>query len=146
MPFKLQFTIRHLIIAIAVIAVCLALLPSPFGFLLFLVCGALPGYVIGRIRGGSGIIAGALSESACATAVFIALISLETYRAPWPAGATLALIPLACFVSVAGFIAGLVISSRLYALTEMTKHLFEPEPSQKAQDEIRYLPDGREEI
>jgi hypothetical protein len=60
-----------LIIAIAVLALCFAILRSPFGFLVVLVAGVLPGYVIGRLRGGSGIIAGALSESACAAVLFI---------------------------------------------------------------------------
>ncbi len=147
MPTNFQFTIRHLIIVIAVFAACLAMLRSPFGFLVLLVCGALPGYVIGRIRGGSGIIAGALSESACVAVLSIALISLNMSRVvAWPAEGIVALIPVVCFAVLAGFIAGLVISSGLHAITQMTKHLFEPEAFEKAQGEIRYLPDGREEI
>jgi hypothetical protein len=146
MPFKFQFTIRHLIIVIAVFAACLAMLRSPVGFLVLLVWGALPGYVIGRIRGGSGIIAGALSESACTAALFIALISHDVLRYSLLVEAAAALFPLVCLAAAAGFIAGLVISSGLHAITQMTKHLFEPEPFEKAQDEIRLLPDGREEI
>jgi hypothetical protein len=60
--------------------------------------------------------------------------------------AIVALLPFACLAAVAGFILGLVISSVPYVLVQMTKHLFEPEPPDDTQREIRWLPDGREEI
>jgi hypothetical protein len=146
MPFKFQFTIRHLIIVIAVFAACLAMLRSPVGFLVLLVWGALPGYVIGRIRGGSGIFGGALSESACTALLFLASILHDVPLASSPVQAIVSLFPMACLAAVPGFILGLLISSGLYVIVQMTKHLFEPEPFEKAQGEIRYLPDGREEI
>ena len=144
---RFQFTIRHSIVVIAILAVCCAVLRSPFAFVVVLVGGALPGYVIGRVRGGAGIIAGALSESACAALLFIG--SLLSYKVPIsssPVEAIVSLFPLACIIAVLGFILGLVISSGLYVLAQMTNHLFEMKSNEEAQEEIRWLHDGQQQI
>ena len=58
-PSRFQFKIRHLIVVVAVCAVCFALLRTPGGVLILYTGVILPGFMIERSRGGPGILGGA---------------------------------------------------------------------------------------
>lgn len=60
---RFQFTIRRLILLVAICAVAFALLRTPFGFLVIAIVMVLPGFLIHRSRGGDGILGGALSTA-----------------------------------------------------------------------------------
>ncbi len=90
---RLRFTLRHLMIAVAVCAVLLALMPWPLLLVLVPVFGIpLGGSALERARGGQGIIgavtAGAIGFPACGLGVMIYLGIVREVRvfespAPW---------------------------------------------------------------
>ncbi len=133
---QFQFTIRHLIIVIAVFAACFALLRSPFG--LNVVYGGavpfglyfcvLPGFLIGRARGGSGIIGGAFSEAVAAAMLVIVLSSPKPPYTSAIVHAIPGFLILTSLVMAFSFILGLLVSGSLYLIVEVTQIILHIEP------------------
>jgi hypothetical protein len=139
---RYQFTIGRLIVWIAVCGVAFAIMRMPYGFIavfFFVVFVGLPGpgFAIGRARGGSGIIGGALSTSV--------VILLSCIPFIWTAGWT----PFSRFESAAGlfvaliaavltFLIGLLLSGVLYLLVEGTRILLEPRQLQLSVSPTRW--------
>jgi hypothetical protein len=140
---RFQFTIRRFIVVVALCAVCLALLRSRvgFGILFGILCagglllgfsavayaGVLPGFLIGRVRGGSGIIAGAISFSVTATL----LLLVSGYPSGASASGATAVSAMLIGSSIVGafaFIVGLLVSGSLYLIVEVTQILLHIEP------------------
>ena len=141
-PSRFQFKIRHLIVVVAVCAVCFALLRTPGGVLILYTGVILPGFVIERSRGGSGILGGALSASTIsASVIFVANLLADDVAAI--VGRRGNISPRCPDVRRVGrhvlrrFLAQLA----LCVLLEMTKHLFQPDEDKKSSyaDEIRWL-------
>ena len=141
-PSRFQFKIRHLIVVVAVCAVCFALLRTPGGVLILYTGVILPGFTIERARGGPGILGGALSASTI-TASLVAVVNLLAmmWRPPSVVAGISALVVLTFAASVVTFFVGFLLSCGLCVLLEMTKHLFEPEEHERSSyvDEIRWL-------
>jgi hypothetical protein len=141
-PSRFQFKIRHLIVVVAVCAVCFALLRTPGGVLILYTGVILPGFMIERSRGGPGILGGALSASTITASlvVVVNLLSMMVLPSSLIQGMTLLLV--ATFAaSVFAFLIGFVLSCALCVLLEMTKHLFQPEQQDRSSyfDEILWL-------
>ncbi len=120
-----QFTIRRLIIVVAVFAVCFALLRSPIGLLVAYLLLFLPGFLISRAHGGSGILAGALSESAFSAVLSIGWNSWHAARRASPlVEAITTLASNVLEAATVGFILGLVLSLILGLIIEITKALW----------------------
>jgi hypothetical protein len=123
---RFQFTIRGLIVIIALCGVGLALLRTPSGVVVVCLTIHLPGFAIGRARGGSGIITGAL-----ATAIFFALMTV--YQFVHESGNSLTFRDVCAaffFMSVGAafaFVFGLLCSGALYLVVEVTNILLHPE-------------------
>ena len=140
---RFQFTIRRLIVLIAICGVCFALLRTPFGFVVVCVGFVLPGFLIGRARRSAGIIAGALSASIIAALLVAGLILLNT---PPPFFSRVdeikALLGLASIFALFAFIFGLLVSGALYVVVEVTRICLHAKQRVKSSEEmeIRWLP------
>ncbi len=148
-PPRIQFTIRRLIVLIALCGLFFAALRTPFGFLAVYALAALPGFLIGRARGGSGIVAGALSESAFIASVTIYLFWSEVPNAPkftTLADTIFGILILTTLAIGFAFVFGLLVSGVLYLLFEVPGLFFQRPGQDKFFhfDEIRWLtPDER---
>jgi hypothetical protein len=141
---RFQFTIRRLIVWIAIFGVCFALLRTPFGFVVVCVGAALPGFFIGRARGGSGIISGALSEAAVFGLLMFALILRDPLlvRSQFISQ----MLVWTTVVTACAFVFGLLISCALFVAFELRKLLFRRQQQDRSSyfEEIRWLtPDGQ---
>ncbi len=138
---RFQFTLRLLIVLIAVCGVSFALLRTPFGFIVVYVGAALPGFLIGRARGGSGIIAGAISESAVLGLLTVGLIVYDSPRIYSGEQALAATFGLTILVAGFAFVFGLLVSAALFVVFQLAKLLIRerrPDKSSHA-EEIRWL-------
>ena len=113
---RYQFTIRRLILLIAGCAVVLALLRTPFGFLVVAFGFVLPGFLIERARGGSGVLGGGLSASLIAGGLVIAGFYFCFTFGPNLGNALLEFVGFLYIVSLFAFICGTILSSMLYAI------------------------------
>lgn len=138
---RFQFTLRLLIVLIAVCGVSLALLRTRFGFIVVYVGAALPGFLIGRARGGSGIIAGAISESVILGFLAIGLIVYDSARIYSGEQAIAATFGLTILVAGFAFVFGLLVSAVLFVVFQLAKLLIrERRPDESLHPvEIRWL-------
>ena len=137
---RFQFTIGRLLIIIAICGVSFALLRTPFGFLVVLVAMVLPGFFLGRARGGSGVIAGAFSMSAL-TALLAAIMIL--FRAAHSAPSIAALpgiLAMAVMLLFFAFVMGLAVSGALYLVFKLYRHVFPRDRWVELSDGIHWLP------
>ena len=137
---RFQFTIGRLLVIIAVCGVSFALLRTPFGFLVVLVAMVLPGFFIGRARGGSGVIAGAFSMSGL-TALLAAILILfgEAHSAP-SIEALPAIFAMAVMLLFFAFVMGLAVSGALYLVFRLYRHVFPRDRWVELSDGIHWLP------
>jgi hypothetical protein len=150
---RFQFTIRGLIVLIAICGVFFAVLRTPLGFLAVYVFGflavyvgaILPGFLIGRARGGSGIIAGALSASALLVVGWIWHVAPQP---PWRVETIAGVFALTTLVGGFTFVFSLLVSGALYLVVEVIGILLHPEQQVRSSDEIWWLPpdDGRADV
>jgi hypothetical protein len=138
---RFQFKIRHLIVVVAVCAVCFALLRTPGGVLILYTGVILPGFMIERSRGGPGILGGALSASTITASLVVVVTLLAVMWRPPSAAGISALVVATFAASVVTFFVGFLLSCGLCVLLEMTKHLFQPEHQDRSSyfDEILWL-------
>jgi uncharacterized PurR-regulated membrane protein YhhQ (DUF165 family) len=143
---RLRFTIRQLLGLIAICAVTFALLRTPFGFVLVPVGFVVPGFLIGRARGGDGVIGGAISASLIAGGLMLAgsalAFALRPFheRTPWNAFGLVIVGSIA--VSLMAFVLGVVLSSILYAILKLIQTLLERPYQDESNGSIRWLDDG----
>ncbi len=143
---RFQFTIRRLIVVIAICAVCSALLRTPFALLVvFSGVGlgvVLPGFLWERTRGGSGILGGALAASVIASGSIIIAVAIFQ-----PGGNHLSVLE---FLSKLGsllilgagfaFVLGLIFSSTLYLVLAAPSVISRNPLTDESCDPIRLLP------
>lgn len=112
---RFQFTIRRLLLLIAGCAVALALLRTPFGFVVVAFGVVLPGFLIERAKGGAGILGGALSASVI---VFAGGLVIGFFAGPSTAlalgDAVLQFIVFLQSLSLVAFLCGALLSTILY--------------------------------
>jgi hypothetical protein len=122
---RLRFTIRQSLLLIAICAVAFALLRTPF---LPLVIGfglVLPGFLIERARGGSGILGGACSGGLIALGVAIGTAAVSLALRPGLGAAFLEIFGGLFLVSMVAFCVGVVLSSGLYVICGLLEAIFE---------------------
>jgi hypothetical protein len=143
---RFQFTIGGLIVLIAICGVCFAPLRTPFGFVVvcvgvIFVVAALPGFFIGRALGGSGIIAGALSEAAVFVLVMVAWIAYDSTRIYSTDQAIPAILGLTILITGFAFVIGFLISYALFVAVELWRILFRRQQQDRLSyfEEIRWL-------
>jgi hypothetical protein len=135
---RFQFTIRRLIVVIAICGVSFALLRTPALPVVVAIAMVLPGFLIGRARGGSGIIAGALSMSGITMSVGAVLALLAITFRSRPADSIVGMFSYGLLMLYFSFVLGLLVSGILYLVFEIPRRAFardEPVSS----DGIRWL-------
>jgi hypothetical protein len=115
---RFRFTIRQMIKLIALCAFCFAVLRTPFAPLIVAIGGVLPGFILSRANGGTGIRGGTL----CGCLVFITYGIGTWILDSHPSEATL---PLFVFLLLAGAIWGAFVSILLYCAIRVTKPLYQ---------------------
>ena len=112
---KFQFTIRQLIVWIAICAVLLAVLRTPFAFVAFAIAAVLPGFFLERARGGSGILGGTLSSCLIAVSLlpvfFLFLVAFNPLE-----HALVVFLPVLLFVMINSLVCGAICSAVLWVL------------------------------
>ena len=136
-----QFTLRLLVVLIAVCGVSFALLRTPFGFVVAYVGAALPGFLIGRARGGSGVIAGAVSESVVIGFLTVGLILYDSARIYSGEQAVAATFGLTILVAGFAFVFGLLASAVLFVIFQLARLLVRQRQPVRSRhiEEIRWL-------
>jgi hypothetical protein len=143
---RLRFTIRQLIGLIAICAVAFALLRTPFEFLVVAFGFVVPGFLIGRARGGDGVIGGAISASLIAGGLTLAGSTLVFALGPSDvrtlsnAFQLVFVGPIA--VSLIAFVLGTVLSTFLYMIFKLLQPLLERPLQDGSIGSIRWLDDG----
>jgi len=143
---RFRFTIRQLIVLIAICAVAFALLRTPFGFLVIAIASVLPGFLIERARGGEGILGGAVSASltvACLSVIaggitFASRGSTPTFDGP--RDAFLSLAAALFLVSLVAFFVGWILSCVLYMIVKRSQTLFKRRLPAEPCGPIRWRP------
>jgi Na+/proline symporter len=147
MPFpRFQFTIRRLVVLIAICALCLAALrdySAPLltiaGFLVVCFGIVFPGFFISRARGGSGIIGGALSASAI-SAVLVNLLPPFSSASPSLSERISSIVIGGFVVGLFAFILGLLFSGGLYLIIEVIGIMLHPEQQLESPEKISQRP------
>jgi hypothetical protein len=118
---RFRFTLRQLGLLIALFAVIFASLRTPAGVLLLIMVGpVLPGFILGRIRGGTGIGGGMLSAALTSGGYGLACYLYDCFFHN-PANVVVpALLPFLFFVLIMGLIWGIFISIILYIILTYT--------------------------
>jgi hypothetical protein len=116
---QFRFSIRQLAYFVAICALLFAVLRTPFGFLVLAIGCVLPGFWIGRARGGSGVLGGGLCASLIACALAIAGHAAFFGFAP-PFGTSLSrLLHTMFYVSLSAFGSGACVSFLLSVVCEL---------------------------
>jgi hypothetical protein len=147
-PPRFRFTIWQLIGLIAICAVVCAVLRTPLGFAIMPFGFVAPGLLIGRARGGDGVIAGAVSASLIAGGLTLAGSALAFVMGPsrvrtLPEAFSMVLVS-SIAVSFVAFVLGVVLSSLLYAILKLIQTLLERPFQDESNGTIRWrrLDDG----
>jgi hypothetical protein len=121
---RYHFTIRSLLLLVAGCAVVLAMIRSPFGFLVVAFGAVIPGFALERAKGGDGILGGALSACLCAGGLAIVVFSRAYYHLDLGDAIVQFIAFLFCVLLVA-FVCGAILSSMLYAIFALIQTLME---------------------
>jgi hypothetical protein len=135
---RFQFTIRRLILMIAGCAIVLALLRTPFGFLVIAFGFVLPGFIVGRARGGDGVIGGALSASLISGGLVVAGSALSLPAGQDLGRALVNFVSLLFAVVVMAFVLGVLLSAILYAILKLLRTMIESPLPDESNGSIRW--------
>ena len=136
---KFQFTIRQLIAWIAVCAVLLAVLRTPFAFVAFAIAAVLPGFLLERARGGSGILGGTLSSCLIAVSLlpvfFLVLVVFNPLE-----HALIMFFQVLLFVMINSLVCGAICSGVLWLLARPVEMMLRAPVRDESCGPIRLYP------
>jgi hypothetical protein len=134
---RFQFTIRRLILLIAICGVCFALLRIEGGFLIVYVGILLLGFFVARARGGLGPVEGACSAAAVSAFLLVVWILQNLQEAHYPTfSAGIVIVLMFSLIVLCSFTLGWVLTGGLYLVIEVTKIMLHPELQIQSPDEI----------